>query len=212
LGSPTGISDKGANAMRLAATLVFGLGVLANPALAHAQHREMGAHEHGRGTLNVAIEGSRLSMELEVPGADIVGFEHAATTSKQKAAVEKGKKQLLAPLALFKLPAAAGCTVSAASVEVEGEGHHGEHGRGKNAAGGNKAREPEAHNEPAHSEFHAQYTFECKTPGNLSSIEFAFFRTFSRAERLEVNVVTPKGQTKFEVSRRKPRIDLAGMM
>jgi hypothetical protein len=197
--------------MRLAATLAFGLGILATPALTHAQHREMGAHEHGKGTLNVAVEGNRVSMELEVPGADILGFEHPAKTPKQKAAVENGKKQLLAPLALFKLPAAAGCAVSTASVEVESEGHDHD----KKAASGkdsDSAKKPEAHEEGGHSEFHAQYTFDCKAPAKLTSIDFDYFRAFARAERLAVNVITAKGQTRFEVSRSKPRIDLAGMM
>jgi hypothetical protein len=36
-------------------------------------------------------------MELIVPGDDIVGFEHAPRTKKQKAAVEKAKKTLSDP-------------------------------------------------------------------------------------------------------------------
>ena len=36
-------------------------------------------------------------MELEVPGADIVGFEHAAKTRTEKAAVEKATTQLRLP-------------------------------------------------------------------------------------------------------------------
>ena len=67
-----------------------------------------------RGTLNIAIEGARLTMELEAPGADIVGFEHKAKTEQQKAAVEKAKQQLAEPQALFKLPAAAGCVLKEA--------------------------------------------------------------------------------------------------
>ena len=183
--------------MRVAAMLAFGVGALAYSASAPAQHRELGAHEHGRGTLNVAVEGKRISMELEVPAADIVGFEHAARTRQQKAAVEKAKKQLLAPQVLFKLPSIAGCTVSAASVELESGGHDDT---------------KKGEQKDAHSEFHAQYTFDCQTPTSLTSIEFDYFRTFPSAQRLNVNVITPKGQTKFEASRSKPRIDLAGMM
>ena len=64
-------------------------------------------------------------MELEVPGADIVGFEHAAKSRREKAAVEKAKTQLSAPLALFGLPASAACRVTQAEVEVEtGEHDH----------------------------------------------------------------------------------------
>ena len=33
------------------------------------EHRELGSHEHGRGTLNIAVEGNKVTMELEVPGA-----------------------------------------------------------------------------------------------------------------------------------------------
>ena len=97
--------------MRTWSLLAVGVGLSRRRAPAHAQQRQAGAHEHGRGTLNIALEGSRLSMELEAPGADIVGFEHKAKTQKQKAAVEKAKKQLAAPQALFELPAAAGCVL-----------------------------------------------------------------------------------------------------
>ncbi len=91
---------------------------------AEEEHRELGPHVHGHGTLNIAIEDKRVSMELEVPGMDIVGFEHAASTADQKAAVDKAKAQLEKPLGVFKLPAAAGCTVAEAKVVVEAEHHH----------------------------------------------------------------------------------------
>ena len=47
-------------------------------AVAEEKHRQLGAHEHGHGNFNIAIEGKSVSMELEAPGADIVGFEHKA--------------------------------------------------------------------------------------------------------------------------------------
>jgi hypothetical protein len=184
--------------MRITAILAVGLAIISCAVPALAQHRELGAHEHGRGTLNVAIEGKRVSMELEAPGADIVGFEHAAKTRQQKAAVEKAKKDLLAPQALFKFPAAAGCTVSAATVELE-DGSDGD-------------AKPKGDADHAHTEFHAQYTFDCQAPASLTSIEFGYFRVFTGAQRLDVSVITPKGQTKLEASRAKPRIDLAGIM
>ena len=84
------------------------------PAIAAEEHRELGPHEHGHGKLNIAIEGNRVSMELEVPGADIVGFEHEASTPDQKAAVEKAKATLSDALAVFKLPAGAGCKLAEA--------------------------------------------------------------------------------------------------
>jgi Protein of unknown function (DUF2796) len=172
-----------------------------------AQERQLGAHEHGRGVLNIAIEGGRVSLELEAPGADIVGFEHAARTPRQKAALKQAKQQLLAPQGLFKFPSAAGCVVAEASVDVEPGQHQGGEAKGA-GAGGTKG---EAAGE-GHSNFHGQYAFNCKDPARITGVEFAYFQAFAGAQKLEVNVITPKGQTKFDVTRTKARIDLAGVM
>lgn len=195
--------------MRTALSLLFGLGVALQCGAASAQHRELGAHEHGRGTLNIAMEGARVTMELEVPGADIVGFEHAAKTKKQKAAVEKARTQLEAPLALFVLPAAAGCKVNEAKVGLEGGADDHDQGKGKPKPAKDAGKDEHEH---GHSEFRVQYALECTSPGSLTGIEFAYFKTFAAAQKLEVNVITSKGQSKFMVTRAKPRIDLAGMM
>ena len=174
------------------------------PLQASEGHRQLGAHEHGRGTLNVAVEGSKVTMELEVPGADIVGFEHPATTKEQKAAVETAKARLLAPFSLFGLSASSGCRLTEANVEVESGGHEGDATEAK----GTKS----AQHTQGHSEFHAQYAFECQTPSRLTAIEFGYFHAFAGAQKLEVNVITPKGQTKFEVTRASPNLSLAGMI
>jgi hypothetical protein len=173
------------------------------PAIAAEQHREAGAHEHGHGKLDVAIEGKRVSMALAVPGADIVGFEHEATTQEQKAKVEKAKKTLADALAVFALPAAAGCKLTEAKVEVGAEeehGHKSEHGAKKDAGG--KAEEEH------HSEFHAEYALSCEAPEKLTGIEFKYFKLFPGAEELDVNVASDKGQTKYEVTREKPSLKL----
>ena len=45
-------------------TLVV-LGTLAvQSSAAEEPHRQLGAHEHGRGTLNIAVEGNKMTMEL----------------------------------------------------------------------------------------------------------------------------------------------------
>jgi len=192
--------------MRMVILLALGLGVAALPQSAAAQHRQLGAHEHGRGTLNIAIEGTRVSMELEAPGADIVGFEHAARTGRQKTQLEQAKKQLLAPQTLFKFPDAAGCVVAGASVDIESDEHEHE------ASGGAQKKHDDAAEERSHSNFHGQYSFTCNAPTAITAVDFGYFRAFAGAQKLEVNVITSKGQTAFEVTRAKPRIDLAGMM
>ena len=85
------------------------------------EHRQLGAHVHGHGRLNIAIEDKTVSIELEAPGADIVGFEHEAATRAQRAAIEKAKATLAAGLSLFTPAAAAGCTQNASKVSIEAE-------------------------------------------------------------------------------------------
>jgi hypothetical protein len=47
---------------------------------------------------------------------------------------------------------------------------------------------------------------------SLAAIDFPFFRTFSRAQELNANLISRKGQSKHEVTRKKPRLSLAGTM
>ena len=192
---------------RLAAAIVgLAFAVAGSTGPAAAQQRELGAHEHGRGTLNIALEGSRLTMELEAPGVDIVGFEHKAKSAKDKAAVANAKKQLAKPLALFKLPAAAGCVVKQAKAKLEGEDDHGHaHGQAGKAKDGKQ---------PAARPRRTTTTTRSSTPSTRSTARApAASRPSSSTtsvhlparEKLEVNVITPKGQSKFEVTRAKPR-------
>jgi hypothetical protein len=188
------------------------------PARAEEEHRELGAHEHGHGTLNIAVEDSRVAMELEVPGMDIVGFEHEATTEDQKAALKKAKAELARPLDLFKLSAAAGCSVKEAKVELETEHEGADHDEHAKAEGhdddsqhADADHDDEEHAE-GHNAFHVTYALDCEKPASLTSIAFDYFKAFAGAQNLTVNVVTAKAQNSYEVSRDKPEIDLGGMM
>jgi hypothetical protein len=194
--------------------LAAGLGLAATAGIGAAQHRQVDAHEHGRGTLNIAIEGTRLSMELEAPGADIVGFEHKAKTEQQKAAIEKAEQQLMVGEELFRLPAAAGCVLQTSGASLEGHAHdHDARDQGKGHGKDHGHHDGKAnHADSEHSGFRAEYVFDCKAPASLTSIVFDYFKVFAGAQKLDVTVITPKGQTKFEVSRAKPRLDLGGMM
>lgn len=151
-------------------------------------HREAGAHEHGHGKVNMVIEGKVLSIELEVPGADIVGFEHEAKSKTDKAKVDNGIKDLKNASIVFAIPAAAGCKLGKSDVEIRRE-------------------EGEDHNE-----FYATYEFECSNMTKLSTIDFVFFKRFKNSEELETSVVTTKGSKKFEATPKKSKISLSGLV
>lgn len=187
------------------------LATLATPASAETK-RQLTAHEHGAGVLDIAIEGTKVVLALEAPGHDIVGFEHAAKTTAQKAAIEKAKGTLAGGLSLFKLPANAGCKLITASVAHNTDGHdekpaasgksdaHASHGKAKDA--------DHARKETSHSEFVATYTLECASPEKITSITFDYFKTFSKAAKLTVTVVSDKGQRQYVATRKAPRLTL----
>jgi hypothetical protein len=202
----------------ISALAVSSLALFLSPVFAEEQHRELGAHVHGHGTLNIAIEDKRVALELEVAGMDVVGFEHAASSPEQKAAVDKAKGQLEKPLDVFAVPAAAGCSATEAKVAVETEAHGDhdhddhDHDHDKDAKGGDDHHDHGDKAEGGHSHFHATYALDCTSPAELTTITFNYFKLFAGAKELTVNVVGAKGQSSYEVSRDKPTLDLAGVM
>ncbi|MEL6478091.1 MAG: DUF2796 domain-containing protein [Pseudomonadota bacterium] len=202
-------------------------GVLAGLAAhtAHSGQRQLSAHEHGVGTLNIAFEGNSVAMEFEAPGADIVGFEHEAESAEDKAKIEAAIGQLARPMDLFTVPAAAGCTVvEAKAALISGDDHgddHGDHahkaekaddhghGHSHGHGHGDDDHAEEAEGE-SHTEFHAEYMLNCSAPGNIDAIAFKYFDLFPNAEEVEVQLISDKGSQGFEVERDNPSLPLGG--
>ncbi len=176
--------------------LVLAAAMTAATPVSAAERRELGAHEHGRSTLDVAVEGGRVSMALASPGTDIVGFERAAATDAQRAELERVRAALADPLALFAPPPAARCRVAAAEVAFEAGDEQGhEEGEDEEAAG--------------HAEFRAAYALDCGEPGALASLDLApFFARFPGAAEVEVRVVTARGQSGREATPAGPAVSL----
>ncbi len=189
------------------------------------EKRDLVAHEHGAGALNIAFEGSAAAMEFEAPGADIVGFEHPAKSAEDRAKVDSAIATLAKPLDLFKLPAAAECTLVKAEVELHGQEddhreergdakHHeeGEHNEEHAEAHHDDAEPHDEHEEANHTEFHAEYQLACAATGAIDRIEFTYFEVFPNAKELEVQMISDKGTNGFEVERANPVLDLGGLI
>jgi hypothetical protein len=169
---------------------------------------QLGPHQHGHGSLNLAVEGQTVQMALEVPGADIVGFEYEATTAEDRAKVQAAEEKLAQPLALFVLPRNAGCKVTSAKVvmtrasEIDHDAHEHEEDAHAEADG----------HEADHSEFHAEYVLSCSNVAAITTISFPYFDAFPSSEELAVTLITEKSQEAFKVNREHALIDIRGMM
>ena len=167
------------------------------------EHREHGAHEHGRGLLNVVVEGNELVIEFEMPGVNVVGFEHEPGTDEEKHAVEEALETFAKADALFVPSANAKCRAEKAEVELaglqheKGEHHTGEHS-GEHSEHESKS-EHAKHEEEGHSELHAQYVFHCDAPDALENLEVRLFDHLRDVEEIDVQLVTPTIQTAMEL-------------
>ncbi|MNI43601.1 hypothetical protein D3C76_104610 [compost metagenome] len=173
-------------------------------AVAHAadehdhEHGSLGAHEHGVGRLNAALDGKTLELELESPAMNLVGFEHVATSDADKAKVAAVRAQLEKPLALFNLPTAAGCVVENQELESplfgdkpDADDDHDEDAKDEDGH--------EHHHD--HSEIHAHYQFTCATPAALKSLDLAnIFTRFPATRKIQVQLIGPSGQQGVEVT------------
>ena len=167
-------------------------------AMAQTERRELGAHVHGAGTLSIAIEGSKVSMDLSAPANDILGFEHQPSTAEQTKALAAAKAALSQPLKLFEMPAAAGCTTETANVTFNAAGS-------KTEANPSQSAKSE---EQGHADFDVDYVLNCKAPEKITSLQFPYFKQFAGAQKLAVTLVSDKGQFQFDVTRDTPRYDV----
>lgn len=177
--------------------------LIAAPTFAEdTRHAE--SHEHGVGQLNIAFDGAQISMELHAPGADIVGFEYEAKNEEDHAAIDTAISTLTDPMNLFNFPTEANCSMLEATAELEGEGKHDDH------------KEDDDHDkhgskEESHTEFHAEYLFECKNVDAVKTISFPYFEAFPNAKELELQVITSKGASAFEVENDAPSVGLSSL-
>lgn len=165
----------------------------------HDEHASLAAHEHGAAQLNVALEGQRLELALESPAMNLVGFEHAAVSTSDKAAVAHAQQHLQTPLALFGIAAAAGCVIT--SHELHSplfEAHAEEH---------EEHEEHRKEHEAEHSDIDANYVLTCSQPQALATIDLSeLFKRFPATDKIQVQLIGPNGQQGAELSAAQPRL------
>jgi hypothetical protein len=154
----------------------------------HKEHTSLAAHEHGAAQLNAALDGSTLTLALESPAMNIVGFEHAAKSPADQAAAAKAKQQLQDPLALFGIAASADCSVTQQEISSP------------LFAASNAS-------DQQHSDVDASYTLTCSHPEQLKSIDLSeLFKRFPGTLKIQAQLIGRSGQQGAELSPASPRL------
>lgn len=166
----------------------LGLALLLAAALATAAPpRQLGKHEHGAGTLNVAVDGPTLTLELDGPADNLLGFEHPPGNAAEQAAYDRVVGLLRDGRNLFQPAPAARCQPVSAEPELPDW----------KAAGG-----------AGHADLGGSYEFRCANPAALAEVEIKAFHLFPGLHTLAASVVGPDGQTAATLTPAKPRLTL----
>ncbi|MCB1800776.1 MAG: DUF2796 domain-containing protein [Gammaproteobacteria bacterium] len=171
------------------------------------EHRQHGAHVHGIASLNLALEGDEVHVELDSPAANIVGFEHAPSSEADHAALDKAVATLKDGDRLFRFNVEAGCRMEKAEVtssllHEEHAVHEGKHDHENHEEHGHAKHEQDKreHEAESHSDIEAAYHFECEHPGKLTQLTVELFETFPGTERLNVQYVIESKQGAAELA------------
>jgi hypothetical protein len=186
----------------LLATATFG-----TAPLAAQEFKQEAKHVHGQVTLNLALENDLLSVEMEAPAINVVGFERAPRDAAEEKMVRNAAAWLGAGRALLGVPAAAGCRRFEASVEAP---------KWSDAKGKDAGKHDHDHDhdhehgdeEHAHADYLATASYKCSNPAALAWIEVWALRRLRDVTEVTVNVVTPEVQKSVRTSRADERIAL----
>lgn len=159
---------------------LFLLVLLSGAASAQAPH----AHQHGAGQLGIVVEGAQLTLLLEAPQHDLVGFERAAKSAREQLTAQAALEKLRAPARLFVPTAAAQCALSEQKIDaplLEGKASSDGHG-----------------------DVEARYVYRCANPLALDGLRVQVGEEFPRLRALAVSFAGPKGQKAGRVDTRQP--------
>jgi hypothetical protein len=194
-----------ARSVLLLITTLCASGVMADDHM----RRQIDSHEHGITTLNIALDGNELVLQLEGPGMNFVGFEHAAHTAKQTQTIADALAALEDGEQLFSIDSDAKCVlaegVALHITEDEADDDHDGHDDDHNDEHANHTDDTD---DSQHSEFVGEYLYLCDNPGEVGQISVKIFESFPLTTEIETSFLGPKVQTFKNLTPADPELRL----
>jgi hypothetical protein len=185
--------------------------LLAFAAPAADEFTQHAAHEHGKATLDVALDGGRLEVRLATPAINVLGFERAPRTDAERKAVADATALLGRHKELFTFPVAARCAADPAEVTAP------EWAGGKDAPGKDGKHEHDHDHEHEHehgaaghdhADYVAKWTFTCAVPASLAFFDAPLVGRLQSGTTVQANVITDALQTRQDLNAGAFRIRL----
>ena len=164
-----------------------------------------GAHEHGIARLGLAVDGTLLTIDLQLPAESVFGFDHAPRSAEERAIAAEALDRLRTGSArLIAFPDGATCALDSAEVEapegVEGD-QPGEDQQPHEDAGHEHEDEGHEHEDEGnqHEDVRLLASLTCsREPIGPASLRFADL--LPRVEQVDLTVFTAAGEAAGRVA------------
>lgn len=146
---------------------------------------EQHVHEHGKLTFNVALDRQTLSIELDAPADNVIGFEHAPRTDAERTSISDAASLLQSGNGLFAFPPNAFCKFVSTELHAP-EWKEGQH----------------------HADYEARFRFHCDQPQHLEWLQLPLLTKLREVHEAQVNVVTATSQLSAAVTSADAKVRL----
>lgn len=166
------------------AIAIAGLALALPPVVVFAH----GPHAHGKGELELTIQGSAIRGAFRTPMDSLLGFEHLPRTEAQRNSVDQLRQRLANPSAVVTPNPEANCTprMSEATSALFTGAARGEH-----------------------SDLEVRFSFECASPTGLKTLEVTALKDFKRLLEVHLQLVTERGQRAVVLKKKDPLVVIA---
>lgn len=168
--------------------------------LAQAHGKGPGAHQHGVAKMAVAVDGQTLEIRLDSPLDNLLGFERAPRTDRERQAVRQMAQRFHSG-ELFSPTAAAQCSLAGA--ELASDVLAPDLLAAKPAQGSEATPPAAAGKADGHADLEATLRWNCANPAALRGIEVGLFKAFSRFRQIDSAVAAPGGQRGIKLTRQQ---------
>ncbi|MDO6566979.1 DUF2796 domain-containing protein [Alteromonas sp. 1_MG-2023] len=192
--------------LAVSSLLFFSLGLTVN-----AQQ-----HVHGQGELLIVQEGSELNVQLVLPAADALGFEHEPETSEQHKIHDQLAERFETNTDVIDVEGQCELVGVEHTLEAHDEhasdyGRHEEHDKDhedddhdSELASHEKHGDHDEHEEENHQNIEVEYQFHCDEA--VSRISVSLFESMPSLSSIQAQWVTENGQGLTELSASRPSV------
>jgi hypothetical protein len=179
--------------------------VFAAAAASHSHH----AHVHGVATLQVAIDGDRVAIDFSTPLDNLVGFERAPRTEREKAAATQVLQRLRKPEDLLVPTPEARCVRTSVKIDAPVLDAQAASDAGAKAGAPplkDSGKRTDKSDTSEHAGLSAEIVFRCAQPQNLKSLRVVLFDAFPSLRRVDAEVAGMARQVAAKLTARNRTI------